>query len=773
MWLRETVGKMRKQLGNLWYDLVDGKRFILAIVIALALLLFFLLLQSNASLADSKTDLVKSIELEPGVTLHLAYREKLRLVPAGNLGTPLSAWITAPVTTTLSCTVTLRSDAAILFTDEKGNQVIPQLSVITGNTSSVTPTLYIRPAPLKENLPDHSQIQVEAPSCKGITASISGINFVISIESSSQAWWRIFRENLLAQIGVPLTLAFTLTGFFLEYVRRQTEQADDERRKRIEMILNLESSDPLLALPLFRTMSGDQRRSRWKDTLKTSFEQARLRLLQREGLFWQDIEENIKQNRLEAAVEILEGMLSLLRPEDSALREGISTIRGMLLSRLGRAGDDLPTLEKLSDTAAWLMKTYGAERRELFAQVVTFSVEKEKMKDLLQYKLSGDPVDYPFILKDVRLKEILEPFKVDFYYPVKKPLFFPASPDPILSWLQIMGYRQNPFSMLELGSESLLSKTQVLPEHWEGLKNNLDSLWLAPNQPDTLVIRAMLQNDLQPENAAWQAFVGSCSVNGATLGNAAQILPAAGRGLVNGWLDFLSANPVAWFDLDGVVQAMLAEFLCWGAGGKGGIELGLFQRRDLNKAGWVGRSFLQNLGALSERAGLKNDPPTKELLMQWLSLRPKDLPLNYIIMCLPEQITALERQPDIRFFKDASAELAELGTFIKLLLPANLESYFEPKDVPVKLHWTKEQLQQILQVRLQLVSEGNTQTFGDLFAHEPYPMADAKLASKANGSLSRLLQVANLVLREHVRLNHEVRDLDLTQFLSVLEKIKL
>lgn len=758
--------KTQPVLERIWRDLANSKRFVVAISVALALLGVFLVLQIWNDLEQSRPAQPFTLDLDQGVIFHLAYPPVLQVDPPGKAGAALTAWITGPVTSTLVCTVTLQAADGLVFTGASGESVRPRLRVEAGSASVTTPTLFLRPAPLKDGLPQTAEVQARVLSCSEMARGGPEGKFQVGIETRGEARWRFFVERVLAQIALPLSLAITLTGWILENAKKQAEQLEAERRRRIELILKLVESDPLQALHMYASLVTDEPPGRWSVILQQELAHARTRLQGKESTFVAALETAITRREWDAYEKSLAAILSLTDP-GTGPRQHYQTLK----ATLDPLAEKCPETTLLAAAAAWLLKTHGGACREAFIYLALAAPDKGAFRRMLSNHLRNKLEDYAIVFNDPRLNKIFSDLQTKNYH-LPAVTIAPAPPlDPLTGWLKQVNFALNPFPLPPLDQVPLVEKAVDSLVNLNLLVQPRAGIYRAPDPDDAVVIAKKLVATLQPETQRWGGFVTLWRPNPAHPLDRLNCLYGLGRAMASAWLDLLASNPDAWFELATRERALLAEFLTWGAGGWPQVELALLQRREPDQQSWTGRAFWQALSDLSARASQNRLEPDAGKVLRWMALRPMRVDGSYAIVILRLAVAGSPPYSPAVFL-DIKPDLELARVVLKLILApeAGATEGFPVRGL-VDLCWSDGQLLQVIQARVLAATRGDKPTLSDLFAHEPFPEADRRLAEKAQGSLSTLFRIGNTVLSAHAQRYPDDADLDRDEFSDLLDQL--
>lgn len=228
------------------------------------------------------------------------------------------------------------------------------------------------------------------------------------------------------------------------------------------------------------------------------------------------------------------------------------------------------------------------------------------------------------------------------------------------------------------------------------------------------------------------------------------------------WLDLLAYSPDAYLDMYPEERRALASWLGWHCGSpviaverlrqrlfrvKVGIKDQEKDKRKAQEKEHMGQLLLDFLAG-AESTYSKENLPSLEQLLQWLSIRPFGIEKTVAILVAEKIFPPSLSQA----LADSSPMLSSHGIVLKQF---RLEGDVQPERVSV-ITWSKEALKEILVNRIKLTS-GGRESFADLFEKPPLlpdpvsPDYDDQLAEKAQGSLNRLLELGLAILLHHAK----------------------
>jgi hypothetical protein len=224
------------------------------------------------------------------------------------------------------------------------------------------------------------------------------------------------------------------------------------------------------------------------------------------------------------------------------------------------------------------------------------------------------------------------------------------------------------------------------------------------------------------------------------------------RDAARAWLEFLSLNAGAWFDLTLRQQRSLVDLLVWREQSKQRL-LDLLPFTGLDEGGEV-QAVIEEFAALLGTAAMVAQPEEADLL-RWLEVHPPLLNYTYALLDCPFKASQ-EIQAALNGIVEVSDRLLEVGVVLKVFAAeAPMQELGDDLDV-IPISWSERNLAQMLDDRVRLVAEHGYQRFADLF----YPDDRAEVVTiefirASAGSLGRLQRLGQGIIRAHVaeRLN--------------------
>jgi hypothetical protein len=429
--------------------------------------------------------------------------------------------------------------------------------------------------------------------------------------------------------------------------------------------------------------------------------------------------------------------------------------------------DDLPSPDEALDAALWLWDQLYEEERETVIQCLIW-VNQSGGRERLLNRFRTDRIKDRRLLRDPRLKEIAPDLTQHWYnWPSVKPNRLDEHPS-VKRWLDQYDFEANPFNPRAVERDLYLVTSWAFPAQWDLVTASRSSAIWSEVDYDRAAAALMLRHELQsavPQTSflVWRTLPLPNIPQEATFDDC---LRAVARATADTWVRFLASNPWALLDLPRPDQMTLAELLLWLAVTRRDLH------RRLDRAG-LGESAQENalrqrLDASIGKKRYKGTPSLEELL-SWLQIRPPGLEHTYFVVDCPAHRSWSGCGDQVTHLIVAASALIDAGVSLKIC-HAPLDIDLSRVD-PVQLKWERHHLQHMLGRRIYLASKERLETFGELFGPEPFENADGLLIDHAHGSLGKMLELGDAVIREHIR-GHDPADhyLEPSDLMAVLER---
>jgi hypothetical protein len=233
--------------------------------IAISLVFYAVLARIEEDIAPLQANHTTSVSF-PGHTLFVRHP---RLIRAGAVATAppeLVVWLKRDAgAAPLTITVELSSSSTLVFTDETGAPVVPQLT-LADDDALRTQRLGMRF--LEDHTGDLTTIEVAVRDTTGQSASEK---IRIAHETQAAFLWRAFKNRFFGDAGVGLAIASAVfgIGWQVRNERRQTRQA--QQSERIREIRNLFDRDLVEWHLAAETLTQEASRN-WEDQARSELD---------------------------------------------------------------------------------------------------------------------------------------------------------------------------------------------------------------------------------------------------------------------------------------------------------------------------------------------------------------------------------------------------------------------------------------------------------------------------------------------------------------------
>jgi hypothetical protein len=226
-------------------------------------------------------------------------------------------------------------------------------------------------------------------------------------------------------------------------------------------------------------------------------------------------------------------------------------------------------------------------------------------------------------------------------------------------------------------------------------------------------------------------------------------------------------NPDEWLDVIGraVAEALLQACACAPYSlfeGENGPAIGrllscyleapVLEAR-LRRMGLIEPERDYITGEVEEFAAGRTRPDTVELKRLIGVARPESRQTTYLLLDLPSPSPGMNLPlvaDSLACLLSLAFPLTSASIYLKAFIPDVLQSTLQPfwPLPPLYLAWSKEELREVLQMRLQRASNGRVDSLGGICSSTQYPPdPDTWLIRQAQGSPRRLVRLGNQMLR--------------------------
>jgi hypothetical protein len=619
----------------------------------------------------------------------------------------------------------------------------------------------------------------------------------ISVETVSNSRWRLAFGIFARNIALPLGLLSAIAGWVVSYLGKETDKLDASFREKMGKLATEFLSDPLYAVE----QCVELRRLVDKKSLGSDAEKELVRvvrslvsprgvgrLLKQIGefanqkdqirlmsalasivtfheVFAADLNQDTGTDRIFLALEQIHSYFSEQR--NLTLLDASTHPREILIGkrnlppfvkapieRFGewrkqrRISKAKKVIEQLlgiwdeQDVYSADFVIYGLNKFQNIDSISTFlkdAIQKSpKRRRLMRYKSLawlGDSLE-PYEWPPLRATEPIRYSALNRWFASK----------PVIN--------ANPFEPSPRADALLLDsrlKISHQPEGWEILANNHSGVFASSCYEDLLSAALLLQDFFQ--DTLFQS-VFPILLEYSDEWQESDLLAVLAHRAAETWLEFLAYSPDAYLDMYPEERRALASWFCWHCGSvKIAVER-LRQRlfhvwsdaheekkvTEKKKAGELLLDFLKE----SESPYSKDSPPSGGQFLEWLNIRPFGIEQTVILLLSGEQLPeAITRS--IENYQESFSQRHIVLKQFSLEKDISLERAFQIK-------WSKEQLKQILAVRIDLVS-GGRKCFTELFEISRFDATDydEQLAEKARGSFHRMLALGLKILFHHAQ----------------------
>lgn len=733
-------------------------------IVAVLLLLITLVTRTEDDLAESRFAAVAMPEVVTGtLPLQIVYPVRLRRERPEHPGRSLTARLSqiAPTTATQPYTITISGGDALIFTDAQGRPVPPQLVLASPGVSEMVATLFLRPAPLIDDLPSRVTLVVNTPDRPAFALD------PITIEPFLETRLRFLVTRLGQDLGLPLVLATTAVGLFINEYRQWRAAREADRRQAIQDVRAKLDQNPADGLLDLQRIEKQLQQEEWAPELQDQLEKVRLQWQERlthttEEQLLRDAGDTLEQGNHERGIAILNAIDHYFEGE---IAQPLQTIRGALAA----GASTTPQQLKQAVVAAFaLWDAYDEDARDLVVHIFQWVERQKNGPEQLSHAFNPDELSYGNrlrLLRDPRLRSLQSIRTITRDLAVYAYTWPSVWADDATSpsqarrvWLDAIGLQSNPFGADMLRADSLLLRTWAPPEGWNAIKAPRATLIVSGVPDDLAAASLMLRHELQttvPQQAlVIDLALPSGALHPGSIGR--DSLHAIAGALAERWLWLIAGSPSALLDLPRREQQVLAGYLALTVGSGDALLLRLHRGglKDDAEGRMLERALTRSVEYVAQPelapVSMPGQPARAEpaigTLLAWLGIRPPGLQHTYVVLDCTASTTDESRQ-QVAALTRLAPDLEANGVALKLLVLQGTEC---PRQAPVvELRWQTSDLVKTLRDRMGRAS-GRDMPFGDLFA-PPQPSIDTTLATRANGSLSRLLGFGNQIIEAHLK----------------------
>ena len=731
-----------------WQD-----RFVLALSFGLTISLIFyaVLARIEEDFAPLQANHTTSVSF-PGHTLFVRHPRLIRADSVATTPPELVVWLKSDAgAAPLTITVELSSSSALVFTDETGAPVVPQLT-LADDDALRTQRLGMRF--LEERPGASTVIEVVARDATGQSASGT---IGIAHETWADFLCRAFKNRFFGDAGLVLAIASAVFGVVLRWQEinelRQTRLA--QQSERIREIRNLFDRDLVEWHLAAETLTQEASRN-WEDQARSELDKTL----------------NDQRAQLTGAV-VKEPMIRLLRDAAEYYRMGDGRRMNAVLDLLKRAhpgvfhdvDEPLPlppvrdrqSAETALRTCAALLHHFQMDARELavatMEMLASLPEDQEGRKYLVQVIRS--PGNVPgmdelskLAVTDPRIRQRL----VELPWTYEWSSFIPLSANVIRSrdvvgWLETNGLQVNPFDPEELQSHREFGERMTLPRNQQPAIIQSRAP-VVGSRFDCRIAALALFNELRTSTERCMPVpVVLSDFDPATHGDMAHFI---GRAAGERWCVALVQQPGTLLWLPEDEQALLAEWMLWIGGSLPALQ------RLLRKSGLQndvsGQIVLHRLNELLSHA--VSTTPDARTILEWLTIRPPGIEQTRLIV--------IDDVGDdrARRFAGLMPDLHRDGIGCTLFTTPAYPGGFGQSG-GIWLRWTEKELLLLLDSAV-AVSRGPAQRLVDLIELSD-PSADKEgfvmdILKRGRGSFASCLTIFQRALTHHLAVYHDQND---------------
>ncbi len=726
--------------------------------IAISLFCYTVLARIEEDIAPLQANHTTSVPL-PGHTLFVRHPRLIRADAIATTPLELVVWLKRDTgAAPLTVTVELSSSSALVFTDETGAPVVPQLTLMDDGD--------LRPQRLgmrflEDHTGDLTTIEVAVRDMTGQSASGT---IGIAHETQAAFCWRAFKNRFFGDAGVGLAIASAVfgVGWQVRNERRQTRFA--QQSERIREIRDLFDRDLVEWHLAAETLTQEASRT-WEDQARSELKKT-----------LEDLHVQLTN------VTVKERVIRLLRDAAEYYRARDGRRLNAVLDLLKRArpevfhdvDEPLPmppvhdrqSAETTIRICAALLHYFQMDARELavamLEMLASLAGDREGRDCLLEAIRS--PGNVPSMhevsklaVTDPRVRRHL----VDHLsWTYEWSSFIPLSANVIRSrdvaeWLETNGLRVNPFDPEELQSHCEFGERTMLPNNQQpaiiqartpvvGSKFDCRiaalALYNELHKPDKNKLRKPDKNELrEPDKRCMPVPVVLSDFDPAAHSG---IIHFIGRAAGERWCAALAQQPGTLLWLPEGEQALLAEWMLWIGGSLPALRRLLHNRGLQDDVS--GQIVLHRLDELLSRAAPTT--PDARTMLEWLTIRPPGIEQAHLIV-IDDVGDDRARQ-----FAGLMRDLQRAGIGCTLFTTSAYPGGFGQSG-SIWLRWTEKELLSLLDSAV-AVSRGPVQHLLDLVELSD-PSADEEgfvmdILKHARGSFARSLTIFQRALAHHL-----------------------
>jgi len=702
--------------------------------IAISFVFYAVLARIEEDIAPLQANHTTSVPL-PGRTLFVRHPRLIRADAIATTPPELVVWLKRDASAApLTVTVELSSSSTLVFTDETGAPVVPQLT-LADDDALRTQRLGMRF--LEERPGASTVIEVVARDATGQSASGT---IGIAHETWADFLCRAFKNRFFGDAGLVLAIASAVFGVVLRWQEinelRQTRLA--QQSERIREIRNLFDRDLVEWHLAAETLTQEASRN-WEDPARSELD--RTLKDQRTQLTGAATKEEYYRARDGRRLNAILDLLKLARPEF------FHDITGLLPLPPVR---DRQSAEATLQICAKILKHFQMDSYELVVAVLEMLASLPEDQEGRQYlvqaiRLPGNVPGMDEVSKlavtDPRIRRRL----VDHLsWTYEWSSFIPLSANVIRSqdvseWLETNGLRVNPFDPEELQSQQAFGERMTLPCDQQPAIIQAHTP-VVGRRFDCRIAALALSNELRkPTERCMPVPIVLSDFDPAVHGG---IIHFIGRAAGERWYVALAQQPGTLLWLPEGEQTLLAEWMLWIGGSLPALRCLL--RNSGLQDDVSGKIVLHRLNELLPHAAPTT--PDARTMLEWLTIRPPGIERTHLIV-IDDVGDDRARQ-----FAGLMPDLQRAGVGRTLFTTSAYPGGFGQSG-SIWLRWTAKELLTLLNSAV-AVSRGLVQHLLDLVELSD-PSADKEefvidILKYADGSFARSLTIFRRALAHHV-----------------------
>jgi hypothetical protein len=725
--------------------------------ITLALILATLGIQYwEADLANSYTKVRNETVKGTPITVTITYPTRLFL-PALNSPEQIMA-IQVSASETTSYTLQLKNGDWLGLYDKDGNVISPHWE----NHGNAVFMSVVRALPEQWERTQNLEMDFQAISISPTIIVSQTISIgEVTTESLGSSRMRVALGIFARNIALPLGLLSAIVGWAISYLDKETDKAENEFREKLGILAGEFNKDPLFAAEL----SIELRKSVRGRYLSPNSNKELDDIVHR--LFLRDV--------IRKTIKAL-GVLA----EQGDRQKLSSSLDKIVTFGEDFSGEDDFSTPTFDETAKRCVACLGKISRLLKGEIGGADVIEIILQmwddfdvssaSLVIYLLNRLPRTLDRILLD-KVKDAIEStphrkrlIRYQQLEWMRKAYSLTLSGEYHLNDPGIIQRRPVPASLQEWFakeadtgliasdpfSTDLLDSTWIPPSEWEWVRALSHSRCQALCWEDQVILAHRLRSELleKQKSSAAGVFLAYWDPIADLL--APDVLGAMTHQIAETWVEFLVHNPMGFLDLHPDERRSLAEYLGWHVGSLPALVMRLKQAAalslDKNKDKEHEFQLLSEILESESNLYSKDYPPSTEQFLDWLQIRPPWLAYTVLMLLYRET-----PKPDWRRALDIQQDaLIKRGVVVKEFEPKKGKV---AKDVSI-LKWDEDGLMTMLNLRIKRSTTDGRDSFTNLFERSVFsdPLEyDQRLVQKAEGSLSRMLELGHRILTHHAQ----------------------